>query len=164
MIVIIMGAAGAGKTTVGAALADALGWQFIDADALHPPSNIDKIRSGVALTDEDRAPWLARTHEAILRASRDRRDVVLACSALREAYRATLSDEVPDVRWVFLDADADLLTARLRDRVGHFAGPAIVTSQLEALERPRDALTLRADLPVDALLEAIRRQLGLVNR
>ncbi len=70
MIVIIMGAAGAGKTTVGRALAEALGWRFIDADDLHPPSNIDKIRSGIALTDEDRAPWLARTHDAILRASR----------------------------------------------------------------------------------------------
>jgi len=133
MIVIIMGAAGAGKTTVGRALAEALGWRFIDADDLHPPSNIDKIRSGIALTDEDRAPWLARTHDAILRASRERADLVLACSALRRDYRATLADGITDVRWVFLDGDAELLAGRLRNRPGHFAGPAIVSSQLSAL-------------------------------
>ena len=160
MIVIIMGAAGAGKTTVGRALAEALGWRFIDADDLHPPSNIDKIRSGIALTDEDRAPWLARTHDAILRASRERADLVLACSALRRDYRATLADGIADVRWVFLDADAGLLAARLGNRPGHFAGPAIVSSQLETLQRPRDALTLGAGLPVAALVEAIRTHLG----
>ena len=160
MIVIIMGAAGAGKTTVGRALAEALGWRFIDADDLHPPSNIDKIRSGIALTDEDRAPWLARTHDAILRASGEQADLVLACSALRQDYRVTLADRIADVRWVFLDADAELLAARLRNRPGHFAGPAIVGSQLETLERPRDALTLDAGLPVDALVEAIRTHVG----
>ena len=160
MIVIIMGAAGAGKTTVGRALAEALGWRFIDADDLHPPSNIDKIRSGIALTDEDRAPWLARTHDAILRASGEQADLVLACSALRQDYRATLADRIADVRWVFLDADAELLAARLRNRPGHFAGPAIVGSQLETLERPRDALTLDAALPVDVLVEAIRTHFG----
>jgi len=160
MIVIIMGAAGAGKTTVGRALAEALGWRFIDADDLHPPSNIDKIRSGIALTDEDRAPWLARTHDAILRASRERADLVLACSALRRDYRATLADGITDVRWVFLDGDAELLAGRLRNRPGHFAGPAIVSSQLETLERPRDALTLHAGLPVDELIEAIQTHLG----
>lgn len=160
MIVIIMGAAGAGKTTVGRALAEALGWRFIDADDMHPPANIDKIRSGIALTDEDRAPWLARMHDAILRASREQADLVLACSALRDDYRATLADGIADVRWVFLDADAELLAVRLRNRPGHFAGPAIVNSQLETLERPRDALTLRAALPVDALVEAIRTHLG----
>jgi len=160
MIVIIMGAAGAGKTTVGRALAEALGWRFIDADDLHPPSNIDKIRSGIALTDEDRAPWLARTHDAILRASRERADLVLACSALRRDYRATLADGITDVRWVFLDGDAELLAGRLRNRPGHFAGPAIVSSQLETLERPRDALTLHAGPPVDELIEAIQTHLG----
>ena len=160
MIVIIMGAAGAGKTTVGRALAEALGWRFIDADDLHPPSNIARIRSGIALSDEDRAPWLARTHDAILRASREQADVVLACSALREDYRATLADGIADVRWMFLDADADLLAARLRNRPGHFAGPAIVNSQLETLERPRNALMLCADLPVNMLVEAIRAHLG----
>ena len=160
MIVIIMGASGAGKTTVGRALAEALGWRFIDADDMHPQTNIDKIRSGIALTDGDRAPWLARTHDAILRASREQADVVLACSALREAYRATLADGIAGVRWVFLDADAELLAARLRDRPGHFASPAIVSSQLETLEPPRDALTLRAGLSVDMLVEAIRIDLG----
>lgn len=160
MIVIIMGAAGAGKTTVGRALAEALGWRFIDADDLQPLSNVEKIRSGVALTDEDRAPWLGRTHDALQRATREQADVVLACSALRERYRATLADGVADVRWVFLHADADLLERRLRHRPDHFAGPAIVDSQLETLEPPADALRLRAELPVSVLVEAIRIHLG----
>jgi gluconokinase len=160
MIVIIMGAAGAGKSTVGRGLADALGWRFIDADDMHPPSNVEKIRSGLALTDEDRVPWLERTHDALLRATREQTDAVLACSALRERYRATLADGVADVRWVFLDADANLLEQRLRGRPNHFAGPAIVESQLETLEPPADSLRLRADLPVSVLVKAIRIHLG----
>jgi len=163
MIVIIMGAAGAGKTTVGTALATGLGWRFIDADAFHSPANVGKIRSGIPLTDEDRAPWLSRAHEAIARSAGESANVVVACSALRERYRTTLADGISDVRWVFLEAHAELLEARLRDRVGHFAGASIVDSQLEALEPPRDALRLRADLPVDVLIDAIRRHLGMMS-
>src|SRR5215203_3129913 len=108
VVIIVMGAAGAGKTTVGTALARALGWTFTDADTLHTPANIEKMRAGVPLTEADRAPWLARTREAIVELSRGHRNGVIACSALRERYRAILEEGIADVRWVFLDADAAL--------------------------------------------------------
>lgn len=161
MIVVLMGAAGAGKTTVGKALAHALGWTFLDADDLHGAANVEKIHSGVPLTDADRAPWLARTHDAIATLARHGGNAVVACSALRERYRATLSHGVPDLRWVFLEADRGVLAARLHARAGHFAGPEILDSQLRELERPRHVLTLRADLPVKALVDQICNRFAL---
>ena len=161
MIIVLMGAAGAGKTTVGTALSGALGWRFIDADALHSPSNIEKIRAGHPLTDADRAPWLARTRDVMVELERDRVNAVVACSALRERYRVFLAEGMGDVRWVFLDASAALLSARLQSRAGHFAGPAIVASQLETLEQPAGALRLQADRPVGELVASIRAELKL---
>lgn len=161
MIVVLMGAAGAGKTTVGKALANALGWTFVDADDLHPVSNVEKIRSGVPLTDADRAPWLARTHEAMTTLARDRKNAVVACSALRERYRAMLAQDVPELRWVFLQADRSVLSARLHAREGHFAGPEILDSQLRELEPPHRVLTLAAELPVMTLVERICTELDL---
>ena len=161
MIVVLMGAAGAGKTTVGKALAKTLGWTFVDADDLHPASNVDKMRAGVPLADDDRAPWLARTHDVMATLARDGRNGVIACSALRERYRVMLAKDVPELRWVFLQADRALLAARLHTREGHFAGPEIVPSQLQALEPPHDGLTLRADLPVRTLIDRICTELGL---
>jgi len=161
MIVVLMGAAGAGKTTVGKALAKTLGWTFVDADDLHPASNVDKMRAGMPLTDDDREPWLASTHEVIATLGRDGRNAVVACSALRERYRAILAKDVPELRWVFLQADGGLLAARLHARAGHFAGPQIVPSQLQELEPPHDGLTLRADLPVSTLIDRICTELAL---
>jgi gluconokinase len=155
MVVVMMGPAGAGKSTVGRALAEALGCPFRDADNLHSPESIEKLRAGRRLTDEDRLPWLRRVHQEILRLASDAGGVV-ACSALRQRYRAILAEGVPDVRWVYLQASPDVLRSRLSTRRGHFAGPAIVDSQLEALEPPADALTLDATLPVDALVAHIR--------
>jgi gluconokinase len=161
MIVILIGPAGAGKTSVGHALAEALGWTFVDADTLHPASNVEKIRAGTPLTDADRGPWLARVRDTILDFVARDVDAVLACSALRARYRRRLGEGVPELRWVFLDADRELLTARLRARRGHFAGPEIVDSQLRELEPPTDALTLDAALPLPALVQHICHAFGL---
>src|ERR1700690_92277 len=129
-----MGVAGSGKTTVGALLARKLGWRFVDADDFHPPENKDKISRGIALTDADRAPWLAAMRSAIVEWNASGENVVLACSALKRNYRDEL--RVGRLRFVYLKGDPALLLARLRSRHGHFADEKILASQLETLEAP----------------------------
>ena len=136
MILIVMGVAGSGKTTVGALLAGKLGWQFADADDFHPQANKDKISRGIALTDADRAPWLAAMRNAILQWGATAENVVLACSALKRSYRDEL--RAGPVQFVFLKGDAALLMDRLRSRRGHFANEKILASQLVTLEEPGD--------------------------
>lgn len=156
MIVVIMGVAGAGKTTVGQALANALGWHFYDADDLHAPEDRERMQRGEALTDTLRQPWLERIHAMLAQAVERGEHVVLACSALKQQYRDVLSRGLP-ARFVFLAGDADVLRARLQKRSAHFAGASLLDSQLATLEPPTDALTLDAALPVDDLVERIRR-------
>lgn len=159
MVVVIMGVAGAGKTTVGRALAAGLGWEFHDADALHDSAAIARMAAGVPLTDTERGPWLARVRGVIEEALAAGRDVVVACSALREQYRQELLAGHPEVFVAFLAAGRTLLHERLEHRVGHFAGPALLDSQLAALEPPSDVLTLDAALPVETLVAQIRASL-----
>jgi carbohydrate kinase (thermoresistant glucokinase family) len=155
--IIVMGPSGAGKTTVGRALAAALGWRFIEADDLHTPQNIAKMRAGIGLTHVDRMPWLSAVRREIDAADRAGESVVIACSALTNDYRAMLSADAADVRFVYLHADATLLERRLRERTRHFAGPGLLSSQLATLEDPGPhALTLDAGQPVDALVLDIR--------
>jgi gluconokinase len=156
MIVVLMGPAGAGKTTVGRALAEVIRWRFYDADDFHDAVSIERMRAGVALTDEERAPWLARIHDAMVDISRRGGNAVLACSALKRKYRETLQAGIPEVRWVYLQGDAALLRARLAHRTNHFAGPALVDTQLTDLEPPANALVLDARRPVEALVAEIR--------
>src|SRR5687767_9236520 len=144
-IVIVMGPSGAGKSTVGRALAEALNWAFIEADDLHPPGNVEKMRNGIGLSDVDRAPWLQFVRASIDEAVRAGRPAVVSCSALRHDYRATLSEGLEDVHFVYLKADAALLEQRLTERAGHFVGPALLSTQLATLEEPGPAaLTLDA--------------------
>src|SRR5215211_6191697 len=112
MVVILIGVAGAGKTTVGRALAAQLGWEFVDADSLHPASNVDKMRRGHPLTDDDRLPWLAALRRLIHDRSKKSADIVLACSALRKAFREKLGAGF-DVRFVYLKGRRELLEQRL---------------------------------------------------
>jgi gluconokinase len=136
MILIVAGASGSGKTTVGALLAGRLGWMFADADDFHPPANVAKMRAGIPLTDKDRWPWL-RAVGAWMdeRTARDE-SAVVACSALKRSYRDLLLDGRPEVRMVFLAADPEVLTRRLAARVGHFFPERLLASQLQALEPP----------------------------
>ena len=116
MIVIIMGAAGAGKSTIGAALAADLGWPFIDADDFHTPANIERMRQGIGLTDDDRGPWLVRVRQGMLQQLEQGQPSVVACSALKRSYRQILSEGVTDARFVHLRADEALLRNRLSTR------------------------------------------------
>lgn len=152
-----MGPAGAGKSTVGRALAAALGWPFLDADDFHVPEHVARMRAGIPLTDADRAPWLARVHDAIVEVLvNPGTNVVVACSALRQSSRERIAVGLDDVRWVYLSAPAALLEQRLAARRDHFAGPSILPSQLEDLQPPRDALVLSASLPVNELVAQIQ--------
>ena len=137
MVLIIMGVAGAGKTTVGRILALRLGWKFYDADDFHSEENKEKIRNGVPLTDEDRLPWLLTLHDLINGLDAG---AVIACSALKRKYRNILSGSSRDVRFVYLKGDKKLIRDRLKGREGHFAGAGILESQLETLEEPVDAI------------------------
>jgi gluconokinase len=162
VVVIVMGVAGSGKTTIGRALAVARGWRFVDADEVHPPTNVAKMARGEALTDADRAPWLARLREIVADALGRDQPLVLACSALKASYRATLvGGDAARVRIVFLTAPPALLRARLAARVGHYMKATMLDGQLAALEPPADALTLDAAQPVAALVREIESALGL---
>jgi gluconokinase len=161
-IIVLMGVAGAGKTTIGRRLAQELGWHFCDGDEFHSQANIDKIRSGHPLDDEDRRPWLARIRESIVNWIRDDRRVVLASSLLKAKYRAAVLNGVRDrVTMVYLDADPPVLRSRLLNRPGHFMGEALLESQLAILEVPSEALHVDASLPPDAIVQRIRTELLL---
>ena len=155
-----MGPAGSGKTTVGELLASQLGWEFADGDSFHSPANIEKMSRGVPLDDNDRIPWLDAIHEAMEQWSAQRRNVVLACSALKKSYRERLQINSA-VRLVYLKGTCDLLRQRLHARKGHYATEQILTSQFADLEEPADAITMDvAQSPEEIVLE-IRRQLSL---
>ena len=160
MVIVIMGVAGSGKSTVGALLAQELGWAFHDADAFHDPGAIAKMRAGEPLDDADREPWLGALAGAIdgwLAASVD---VVLACSALRARHRARLCRDRARMRLVYLRASFDLLRERLARRRGHVFGPDLLRSQFDVLEEPRCALVIDANARADAIVAAIRRDVN----
>jgi gluconokinase len=154
-LVIIMGVTGSGKTTVARALADRLHWPFCDADDLHTLENIERMRQGIPLDDEQRQPWLARIRRTIESTLAREGRLVVACSALKERYRSVLTTSLEGVRVVHLTAPPAVLRDRLRHRPDHFAGVSLLDSQLSALEPPRDALTLDATLPVGRLVDAV---------
>lgn len=160
-----MGVSGAGKSTLGALLAARLGCNFLEGDTFHAPESIEMMRSGQALTDAERWPWLDRIGAALAAEVRTGNIAVVACSALKRAYRSRIVDSVPaSVRFVFLEDDADELRRRLAQRPGHYMPPSLLTSQFATLERPgpdEAALTLRTQVPPEFL---VREVLGWLAR
>lgn len=160
MIILLMGVTGAGKTTVGRALAEQLHWQFADADDFHSASNIAKMHAGIPLTDEDRAPWLQSLRDAIRGWLAAGQSAVLACSALKASYRDILPIS-PEVKLVFLRASVAVIAARVAARTGSYMNPELVPSQFATLEEPKNAVVIDANATVDASVAAIRRELGV---
>ena len=155
-----MGTTGAGKTTIGGMLAAQLNWQLADADTFHPPANIEKMSRGIPLNDTNRAPWLAAMRKAILEWIAAGKNVVLACSALKRAYRDELRPS-REVKIVYLKGDYALFAERIRRRHGHFAGEGILVGQFADLEEPVDAIMVDAAKSPEEIVAEIRKQLGL---
>ena len=155
MVVVLLGVTGSGKSTVGKVLAAEIGWRFIEADELHLPANIEKMRRGVALTDTDRMPWLQNVRTEILRAITEGESAVVACSALKKSYRKLLRIS-GEVKFVYLKASPSLVEARLHERPHHFMNPALIPSQFDTLEEPKNAVWIDAGLPVHDAVKMIR--------
>jgi gluconokinase len=159
VIIVVMGVAGAGKTTVGRSLAAALAYEFKDADDFHPAANVEKMRRGHQLDDADREPWLEAMAQAIDGWLRDGAGVVLACSALKQRYRERLLRDPSRMRVVYLRVSPELARQRAHVRVGHFMPSGLVDSQFAALEEPTDAIVIDGGEEVAAIVAAIRAQL-----
>jgi gluconokinase len=165
VIVIILGVSGVGKTTVGKLLARELGWRFIEGDDFHPAANIEKMRSGHPLTDEDRWPWLDCLRKQIEQLLSLRENAVLVCSALKRAYRDRLrvSDEV---KFVFLRGDHAVVEKQLHNRHGHFMDANLLQSQFDDLEEPQPAenvLTIELGRTPEEIVERIKAKLNLTG-
>ena len=159
--IILMGVSGSGKTSVGKALAEDLGWAFYDADDFHPPENVAKMANGIALNDSDRAPWLAALHDLISASLQADRPGVLACSALKARYRQQLLHGNDRVQVVYLMGSYDLIWSRMAERKEHYMKPDMLKSQFVALEQPTDALTIDISKPVNDIVREIVSNLSL---
>lgn len=165
MVVILMGVSGVGKTTVGRRLAQALDWDFADADEFHPDSNIEKMRRGEALTDADRWPWLRAIRDFVRERLSDDESAVVTCSALKPAYRDILLDGNDEAELVYLRGSYDLIRRRLQSRKDHFFDADLLESQFEALDEPTpdQALIVDVDASPNAIVHTILRKLSGVS-
>lgn len=163
MVILVMGTTGAGKSTVGKLLATRLGWPFVEADDFHPESNVQKMHAGIPLTDADRMPWLAAIHAELLRLAGEGKNVVLACSALKESYRRILAAGL-DFRVVYLRGTFEEMRRHIQARQGHFAGEGILAGQFADLEEPKNALVLNVANTPEALAAAATRGLNLSEK
>jgi len=160
MVIVVMGVTGSGKTTIGSLLARRLGSEFADADDFHSATNKEKMHKGIPLTDADRLPWLAAIHDQIAKWLALKKNVVLACSALKQSYRQLLWNG-PEVRFVYLKGGYALIAERLRARKGHFADEHILAGQFRDLEEPTDAATVSVDASPEEIADEICRRLDL---
>ena len=160
MIVVVIGVAGSGKSTIGSRLARALGCPFLEGDTLHPPANIEKMSHGIPLDDDDRGPWLSEIHARIVEAYRRGSSLVVACSALKQKYRDTLERGVA-ITWVYLKGSKDLLRARLQQRTSHFMKAEMLDGQVAALEEPSNVIVIDITAPPDDILTRILWRLSL---
>jgi len=159
-LIVVMGVSGSGKSTIGELLAAGLHVPFVDADELHPITNIDKMAAGVPLTDEDRWPWLAKVGQAMAAAAST--GVVVACSALKRSYRDAIRAEAPGALFVCLDGSREVLASRLDSREGHFMPATLLDSQLEALEplgEGEQGIVISIDHTPDAIVGTLLREL-----
>jgi len=166
VIVIVFGVSGAGKTTIGKLLAQEFGWRFYEADDFHSPANIEKMHSGVPLTDQDRWPWLESLRQLIKHSLEAGKNAVLACSALKRAYRERLRRS-DDVKFVFLRGDCALIEKQLRQRRGHFMNPELLRSQFADLEEPKpdeDVVTIELGRTPQEVVEEINGKLHFASR
>lgn len=163
-VIVVMGVASSGKTSLGERLAERLGWPFRDADSFHPPANVAKMSSGIPLTDEDRKPWLAAIAAWIddLRASGG--NGIVTCSALKKAYREVIVGKRPDVALVYLRGSRELIGQRMAARQHHFMPPALLDSQFATLEEPgadENPLVVQVEASKEAIVEQVVRELRL---
>lgn len=162
MVVIVMGVTGAGKSTIGRALASSLGWEFHDGDDLHSDESIRKMRGGQPLTDLDRAPWILAVRQVVQAMLSSGVNGVVACSALKESYRDQIVGDRASVKLVYLKGSQRLIEERLAGRIGHFINPELLQSQFDTLEEPedRDAMVVDISAAPEAIVDAIRARLG----
>jgi gluconokinase len=163
-VLVIMGVSGSGKTTISALLAARLGWELADADSFHSAANVQKMQSGVPLTDEDRWPWLHAIAAWIDATRRAGRRGIVACSALKRSYREILLDGRPDVRLVYLQGDAKLIGRRMAKRHGHFMPAELLQSQFDTLEEPgpdENAIVVSVDAAPEAMAARILTELRI---
>jgi gluconokinase len=160
MVIVLMGVSGAGKTTVGRLLAQALGAEFAEGDAYHPPANVEKMRRSIPLEDADRWPWLQILAAQVGLWLAAGKTVVLACSALKQSYRDVLAQGRPGVRFVHLEGDKALIRRRLDARRGHYMPATLLDSQIAALEPPVDAITVDVAGTPEAIVADIVQHLG----
>jgi len=163
MVIVVMGVSGCGKSTVAEALARRLGWHFAEADEFHPPANVAKMKSGVPLTDEDRAPWLAAIAAHIDEARASETPTVVTCSALKRRYRDVIVGNRPDVTLVHLKGDYETIARRMAARAHHYMPVSLLQSQFDALEEPADderAISVSIDQPPERIVERIVESTG----
>ncbi|OLC72534.1 MAG: gluconate kinase [Deltaproteobacteria bacterium 13_1_40CM_4_54_4] len=160
MIIVLMGVTGSGKSTVGKLLAQQLGWKFFEGDDFHSPANIEKMRRGMPLSDDDRRPWLEAIRESIRQMVERSENAVIACSALKHSYRQMLRI-TGEVVFVYLKANIDIVRERLKNRTGHFMNPNLIQSQFDTLEESEQALRVDASLPPGEIVRRIRTQLRI---
>lgn len=162
-IAVVMGVSGSGKTTIGRALAQRLGWVFEEGDGLHPPKNIAKMSRGEALDDADRQPWLETIAARIDQLRRDGQNAVISCSALKRRYRDIVIGARPAVRLVYLDGSRERIGRRLKARRGHFMPASLLDSQFATLEPPgpdEHPITVPIDLPIAAIVDRLVKTLS----